>query len=88
MVEQLICNQQVGGSSPFAGSSWFAEFLLHLVCFGDSPVLGSGTDRCGSLTQRLPAVSDGLSKKIDFPLGPFPRRGVLTLNMEAGSPRY
>ena len=28
MAEQLICNQQVGGSSPFAGSSGFKRVLV------------------------------------------------------------
>jgi hypothetical protein len=28
LVEQLICNQQVMGSSPFAGSSFLASLVL------------------------------------------------------------
>src|SRR5215510_14453274 len=48
-VEQLICNQQVGGSIPLIGSSCvpgkqFSMYYLYLVSLGEVPERSKGAD--------------------------------------------
>ena len=66
MVEQLICNQQVMGSSPFAGSAFLASLAAWLILgsFGGRfrkvergagkilREIGSATKRTGELPKR------------------------------------
>ncbi len=47
MVEQLICNQQVGGSSPFAG------FLDPMRVYAEKPCKPHGFGSLGSLSGTL-----------------------------------
>ena len=42
LVEQLICNQQVAGSSPIA--SFFTSYFIIFLLFGEIPKWPKGTD--------------------------------------------
>ena len=49
MVEQLICNQQVGGSSPSTGSTWFTAPAVRETSYGGIPEWPKGAD-CKSVS--------------------------------------